>query len=516
MFYSAEKGRNLERYADIYQAFERLFWKDDPLLLVTTYPSAGNGINLQFRPSEDSEELQDFTSIHLLDAPYFYFGRLERGMSFEEEREVIKKNIWYSAKLTEAKLQTEAKFRKTLGNIREEDLNAAYHKGTTSNDALLNRVSSYIQALGRIERTWTPTPNQSVRLHPEVYRDLERFCTDEDFQYIVNRREALFSSNTKRVLEQIRQAKPGRFKKRYFKIDEGLPAQNQRCKEAVRVLLERLAALRSGADDDAARQDWKRLRRAVLQHDFQNEILKSYHCVYHYPHWEDGTLYLDNRNALHPPERSSSDLRRWFLNGAYSRILSHAPSDDEADKQTIRRYFELQSYELSFNDFGGNFFVPYCHQAILLGAIGEEAISALLKKEKLPEDRLPDSLFELADIKLSGVPWYIDCKNYSAATLEDIALPLDDPSRRTPLNEASFKENALYKRAHLGADAKLIYLNLFGDERPLRYFGGDFTTEVKTLREASFVVVQGVLDHANYTKAFNTFLSDMRNSLEVS
>ena len=131
-------------------------------------------------------------------------------------------------------------------------------------------------------------------------------------------------------------------------------------------------------------------------------------------------------------------------------ILSRTPSDDEADKQTIRRYFELQSYELGFNDFGGNFFVPYCHQAILLGAIGEEAISALLKKEKLPEDRLLDSLFELADIKLSGVPWYIDCKNYSAATLEDIALPLDDPSRRTPLNEASFRENALYKRAQLG------------------------------------------------------------------
>ena len=393
-----------------------------------------------------------------------------------------------------------------------------YHRGAASNDALLNKISSYIQALGRVERTWTQTPDQHVRLHPDVYHDFERFCTQDDFQHVISGREALFSSNTRRVLEHISKEKRERFKGRYFEIDEGLSVQNQRCKEAIQHLLKRIDALRSGADDAEARREWQRLRRAVLQHDFQNKILEDYHCVYRYPHWDNSTLYLDRQDALHPPERGSSDLRRWSLNSAYSRILSSQTSESGADRQTIRRYFELQGYELGFNDFGNRFFVPYCYQAILLGAIGEEAISALLKRERLPFEELPDSLFELADLKFSGVPWYIDCKNYSATTLEDITLPMDDPSRRTPISEQNFKEKALSKLAKLEPDAKLIYLNLFGDERPLRYFDSNFTTEVRTLQEASFVVVQGVLRRDApelYTEAFNLFLADTRILLET-
>ena len=64
VFYNAEKARNLGRYEEVHKAYEALFWEDYPVLLVTTYPSAGNGINLQYRPSADSKgnELQDFTS----------------------------------------------------------------------------------------------------------------------------------------------------------------------------------------------------------------------------------------------------------------------------------------------------------------------------------------------------------------------------------------------------------------------------------------------------------------------
>ena len=429
-------------------------------------------------------------------------------MSAEEERSIIKKNIWHLAKLTEAKLQTEARFRQFLGNIRASHLNASYKLGGAANDALLNRMSSYIQALGRIERTWRITPDQTVRLHPDVYGDFERFCTGDDFQYIVSERWSLFSSNTQRVFEHVRQTKPERFRARYFEVDEGLPAQNRHCEAAVAKLLERLAELRRGADDAEARYKWQTLRRAVLQHDFQNECFQGYHCTYQYPHLKAGSLYLDSQSALHPPERSSSDLRRWHLSGAYNKI---------ADNQTIRRHFELRGYELGFNDFGGYFFVPYCHQAILLGAIGEEAVSAVLRKERLILEELPDALFELADVKLSGVPWYIDCKNYSASTIEDIGLPIDDPSRRTPLNEQSFKENALRKREELEPAAKLIYLNLFGDERPLRYFDSDFVNEVRSLEDASFVIVQGVLNRTDpnaYTDAFNTFLMDTKKLLE--
>ena len=507
IFYNAEKARNLEQYKDVREAYEALFWEDYPVLLVTTYPSAGNGINLQFRPSKDAKDdkLQDFSSVHLLDSPYFYFGKVERDLSAEDERQTIKKNIWYLAKLTEAKSQTEERFKQFLGNIRTQDLNSFYK---TTNDALLNRVASYIQALGRAERTWSKTPDQTVRLHPDVYRDFERFCTDEDFQYIVGERWALFSSNTQRIFEHIRRMKPEYFKKAYFGVDEGLRAQDQRCRDAVARLLGRIDALRRGAPDAEVRREWQALRRAILQHEFQSNILKEYHCVYHYPYLENGSLYLDAQYALYPPGRSNSDLRKWQLGSAYTKV---------ADNQTLRRHFELRGYELGFNDFGGNFFVPYCYQALLLGAIGEEAVAAVLGKEKLRLEELSDALFELADLKLSGAPWYIDCKNYSAVTLEDIALPADDPSKRTPLNEQSFKENALRKRERLGSDAKLIYLNLFGDERPLRYFDGDFANEVRTLEQASFVVVQGVLsrtDPNTYTDAFHTFLRDARKLLE--
>ncbi len=150
-------------------------------------------------------------------------------------------------------------------------------------------------------------------------------------------------------------------------------------------------------------------------------------------------------------------------------------------------------------------------------------IEAILNNHGVVLDgELQDTLFEIADLKIAGRAWYIDCKNYSERTLDNFHVTPDDPAWRPKLNDNDFKHLAHRKLMAVQdvhgqqADCRLIFLNLASSDDWKRiYFDADFD-EVRTFEDASIVVVPGVVQRENpgeYTDAFVSFFDHMYNAM---
>src|SRR6185312_2890115 len=75
IFYNAQLAAVVRQNQKAQHIFDKLFWEGKPMVVVTQYLSAGNGVNLQYLPSPEKQERQDFSHISLLEAPYFYFSK---------------------------------------------------------------------------------------------------------------------------------------------------------------------------------------------------------------------------------------------------------------------------------------------------------------------------------------------------------------------------------------------------------------------------------------------------------
>ena len=75
IFYDAQQAKIIQSEDEVKSAYHQMFWDEIPVIVVTQYSSAGNGVNLQYRPTENSPET-DFSNIHLLDTPYFFFDQI--------------------------------------------------------------------------------------------------------------------------------------------------------------------------------------------------------------------------------------------------------------------------------------------------------------------------------------------------------------------------------------------------------------------------------------------------------
>ena len=181
VFFNAELATQVRKSREAERAFTELFWTRDPVVVVTQYLSAGNGVNLQYTNEERGAE-QDFTHIGLLEAPYYFFTKPDPvEQDFNDIFAGHKENIWYQAKLFFSKLISEERFRKVLETTNKPFAwNADYQKGTTARDNLLNCLVIFIQALGRVERTWQKISSPQVALlHPDVFRIFQAFLHDE-------------------------------------------------------------------------------------------------------------------------------------------------------------------------------------------------------------------------------------------------------------------------------------------------------------------------------------------------
>lgn len=511
VFYDAEQARRIRKSKDLDDRFNALFWQGVPVVVVTQYLSAGNGVNLQYRPTEDSseDEKQDFVNLHLLEAPYFYFGSPDEEKTTEEHAAILKENIWYQAKLHSAKYISEAEFKARLSKLHNPmEWNNQYQAHpNTSSDYTLNSMCAFIQALGRSERVWRPMADQSIIMSTEVHVTFQRFLISPEFQYIREIREPIISNNLRQVLEQIATQSQQIKDEITKKADNRLTAFDTRCKEKLIGLVDQFQAVRQNRDNAGIRKDWGALRKAGLKHDFADGLLQRYACFFKSPYVQKGIVFLGAENEVIPPDLNHPDVYRWRLNILYDVISGN---------RIIREYFRQHGYELDFNLDGQYFFVPYFYQAVLSGAIGEEAITALLEAADIVFEDVPGTLFEVADLKVKNRPWYIDCKNYSEATLDRFGLAPEDVLFHPKLYEPHFIERAMEKWREIaavhGSDSRLMYINLAtAHERPIGYYRNDFTS-VDTFTDAQIIVLQGALQTQNpneYQDAFQRLLSSL-------
>ena len=159
---------------------------------------------------------------------------------------------------------------------------------------------------------------------------------------------------------------------------------NNKCRKKVGELLYDLNLLRDEKltieERKLIRKTWNKLRIDALKHDFNTSLMKEYNCTFKTNYVvinefeknaTEKTLYI-NRNNKHIAPFKGADYEEWNLNFPYRNIIRN---------DTIITYFELHQYEIGFNHHG-QFFVPYFYQAILLGAIGEEAIKAIFENPR--------------------------------------------------------------------------------------------------------------------------------------
>jgi hypothetical protein len=492
-FYNAQAG-NRARQNKVGQQFNQLFWEKKPVVVVTQYLSAGNGVNLQYLPHPNDQKEYDFTSIGLLEVPYFYFRKRDESMAYDDWIAAKKENVWYQAKLYAGKAISEDTFRARLTTLEApDDWSSRYqHDPSTGYDALLNNMATFMQALGRIERVWHAMPDQTVLLSKEVHQRFLAFV-QEDYDHIREGRDAIISDNLRKLFLQVQQTRLQRRRDARKTRDATFAQKNTRCKLLIEPLLKRLEQLRQGQQDNDIRKIWQQLRQLALQHQFNDLLLRDYGCVAESPYYAQGKLYYTTpQQEIIPASVALPGTRCWEMNALYEVI---------AENPVIRDYFLLRGYELAFGTTTRQFFLPYFYQAILTGAIGEEAIVALLKKRGIMLDEIPDGLFELADLKIMGRPWYIDCKYYNEDTLESFSVPYGDLAWRPKLNDADFKKRAQEKLAKIsdyhGQQGKLIYLNLVSrQDRPCSLYDRNLVP-VTHLQQADIIVIQGVLKRAH-------------------
>lgn len=509
VFYNAEQAKRVRQSVQSEQDFSALFQEGLRVIIVTQYLSAGNGVNLQYRLADGRE--RDLLNLHLLEAPYYYFNPPSENDTHEERVAKLKENLWYVAKLHAAKYLSEHEFIAKLGTVHQpQDWNQAYqHHPRMYADYQLNTVAALIQALGRVERVWEPLPDQTVVLCREAYHAFQQFLAPE-FDGIREAREPMISQNVRQVLEKIAAQVTEQQRAIWRSKDSRLARLDQRCREEVDTLLNQFEAVRRGVDAARTRYIWQHLREACLKHDFGDETLQAYSCTFTSRHIRDATVNVTPDQETIPSHLAQPDTYCWRLNAAYDVI---------SDNHLIRDYFVRHGYELDFSLDQQTALVPYCYQSILVGAIGEEAVRALLLEHGFKFEEVPDALFEVADLKIENLPWYIDCKNYSDDTLERFALTPLDSRYYYKLSGDYFRQRAVEKWHLLadqhGPEARLIYINLAtNQDRPLQYFqciDGDLQ-EATRFDDAQVVVVQGALNTFNpdeYQLSFTRFLLDM-------
>jgi hypothetical protein len=542
LFFDASQGKEIAQNEKEQNAYYELFWQGLPVLLVTTYPSAGNGVNLFFYKDPNKEQKADFSNIHLLDSPYYFFNPIDYEKDNEQAKnEKIKANIYYLAKLEKNKIISERQFKAYLNNIRNIDNFNNFYLSTP--DGLSNRVSTYIQALGRIERVWGKMNTQVIRLENEVYNQLEDFATKDDFYPVFKRNEPYFSQNVKALFTHILEKKFEREQWQRQVQWEGLKAINNRCIAEIQKLLAQLNLVRENKlpQERATqiRKEWQNLREYALKQsfakfeEFENDkgvkittetfeykLFKKYACTFEtnlYDH-KNKCLWIqkDTLNVVSREVNPDSSFGKWNLDSAFQNVQNNA---------ILRGHFDFNQFEQGFSG-KGIYFTPYFYQCILAGAIGEEAVKAVFEHEqiRLTEKEIPNELFELIDLKVEDKNWYIDAKNYSEQTITHFQLAEDDYFFHPKLNEASFKEKAQEKLRkitdfHKQDDCKIIYINAFGNgERPTNYYDENFNEVGNSFEKAKIIVIQSMLkagksvkNDKNYSPDFQYFISELKN-----
>lgn len=532
IFLDAAKGREMGD-----QAFHQS-QPDIPLVVVTTYPTASNGVNLKWyahRDNMESDRGRDLEGIHLLEAPHFYFSGSEGNDGGIDKQKMF---IWQVWKLYHNFQISESQFITALRELNIADVNTQY-KSTL--DYLLNQIAIFHQALGRVDRQWQPMPAIEVRLaagYAGVLEIFEQYLTAPGI-IAENRiaREAYTSSLILGLYKQI--------EKQYLRKAmisqlqyESIASAESRAQQITGRLLQIVSSVRNGdyALEDAQKVMtlWWRIREAVLKQDY---LFKDGIIITHLPTGQAQRVEIDFRRDFVLETAFLRQGESLFINWETQKIYREPTQTTQrynlnqyyrryAQNPVIDWYFRTHNYRLRYEPANQNLlFTPYIQQNILAGAVGEAALKATLRHFYIPlahEQDCSPTLFEIADLQLQGLPIYLDAKNYSQwTTLYRFAAGPDDPAFDEKLNASAFLTAAQKKWTYIVAqtgnpDAKLVFINLIaGENHPNE--GWDMQLNpIRPYRfsDSAITIIQGVIDHENpqeWRQDFRDWVNDVKS-----
>jgi hypothetical protein len=302
--------------------------------------------------------------------------------------------------------------------------------------------------------------------------------------------------------------------------------KNTLSKELIGEMLKEVSKVREGVYDETVSKEiktaWTELREALLKHDFNKQINLDVigKTIYIKRDFAFETKYINKNKELHidtdklkvyKEKAPNRKLSTWNLDLAYKTISKHS---------LLKKLFEKNDYKTAFEirpNTVNHVLTPYIYQAILLGAIGEQAISFLIEHKGITLENfneLDNSLFEIVDAKVKDLPIYFDFKNFGQNTLDKFSFLSDNINFDTELNSKEFAEKIKSKYDLLkkkNNNPILYVLNLFSDQRRNPDFFDENMKRVNYEKDSCIRIIPSVLNPANIEK----FSADFEASLKL-
>lgn len=474
--------------------YNNLFSSGKTVILVTQYPSANNGVNLQYlNPNTGSSE--DYQNIHLLEAPHFYFSH---GATRTENE--IKEDIWKLSQLVLDLKIPKSEFSQKIKKITvgSNELNNLYKD---LNDYTLNQIAKIIQALGRIERTSQPVELQRGRVSKSVLKIFCKYFYNPEIQSTIAGSSPYLSTLVQTFFAELKKHCDEIYDKNNRERPSGILDEDSLFKKQFKKLLTTNQDIREGVLKHKKSEEcirlWHELRKSALSFDFNSNRIKEIHGTFYSKH-----LCLQNGISWCPKTGKIAILKSGQFDGDAIQWEFNAPFRKLVPIEEVRRYFSSQGYVLEFRDrYNFRFFTPSFYQQIYLGALGEEASKAMFlardeKFEVIYPEEVSYELFEVVDFVIPEKNWFVDAKFYSEANM--LGIKQGGFLSRKLKSDVKSKIQKIRK---FNPNAKLVIINANSDENGCTtYFNKNF----KVVEEGTgdVIVFPGLLQLREYLEEF--------------
>jgi len=506
------------------------------LLVVTQFATASLGVNLEWCQPNAPDKRLDFEGLHILN-PFMYYFDTDKN----DFNHFPTKNFWKLNKLRESVNISDQQFEIILKQpdlfTAFNDFNFRAYRGTR--DYKYNVISLMEQVLGRLERQRNHAPMcYEVRVCEEVNNVWEEYLTAQDNNMAIRRndRESYLSPLIRRVYAGVLE---------YFDAKQWSNLENNQrilklelaCKHDLDYLVTLIREMREGLH---AEHEWKiinmwtDLRRAMLLQDycyepdfkltlektqFELRFRELFVFQSHYIQADD-SMWVDREYKLvNCIYQENTNLEYYSLNQYYRYFASNP---------VITQHFEAEGYPIGYYKNSANYvFTPYAAQSILAGALGEEAVKALLRHEGVQLERLNYQkenwqIYELSDMKVLDKPIYIDAKNFSEGHLN--TLQANDEEAAKLLRDALLKRNTIAQRTQ-DERTKYVVINVqINQDHPANYFDTN-GNRVNGFQECALMIIQGCFDpnlsdeetnKGKLLSQFALFIDEVKNFEESS
>lgn len=524
---NSEDARELQDNPEFLDLYKRCFNNAQKVIVITQYKSASNGINLPcFASFGDMES--DFEGIHLLEQNHFWFDDSDEPSQFKN---IEKQALWYLWKLMDSKQIFSSQFKlhlstrdpKNPGKLDIRKINNLYKEKT--DEKILNSIALFHQAIGRIERRNERVPEVDVTLDNQVFVDFYLFVSSEAFKELVENRSKITSSLIGKVHEAVLQQGKTLNLKLELGATQSFGDRNTHSREIINDLLVEIVKVRDGSYDNTVSNEvktaWTKLREVLLKHELDTRVHLEFagKTINVKRDFTFETKLVNKNNELkinveksrvYSDQPNGKPLFSWNLDSAY-RVVSK--------NSILKAQFEKNGFKLAFEttpNVVNNVLTPYIYQAILMGAIGEYAISALLEYSGVNLEQfaeLENALFEVVDSKVKDEAIFFDFKNYGINTLDKFSLSPKDVNYDPEINSEEFIENlkVKYKLLKSHYENPILYvLNLYSNQkRNPDYFDSNFKRK-QYEGESCIRIIPSVLNPANPNEYSPEFESSLK------